>query len=289
MSKPKKRGVNEVMKFLAQPYRLMSINKSSLEERRVTEFKGYQLLVFGIYSALVLFVVSFLLIAYSPVKNLVPQKGFYKNKKVIELMINIDSLERSLFLQNQYIDVINRIMKGDVVDSIVPVKNNHSFVLENLSLSPSKADSFLRKEVSEADFYNIPSYHSNNISSLEDFIFYKPVDGLITSVFNPEEKHFGVDVVTGKNTSVKSCLDGVVVFADWSSSKGNVIIIQHVDNIVSAYMHNAILVKETNDLVKAGEVIGMVGNSGELTSGPHLHFELWQNGTPINPEEYIDF
>ena len=102
MSKPKKGGSNGLMKFLAQPYRLMSINKSSLEERQITEFKGYQLLVFGIYSALVLFVVSFLLIAYSPVKNLVPQTGFSKNKKVIELMINIDSLERSLFLQNQY-------------------------------------------------------------------------------------------------------------------------------------------------------------------------------------------
>ena len=289
MSKPKKRGFNGLMKFLTHPYRLMSINKSSLEERQITEFKGYQLVVFGFYSFLVLFIVSFLLIAYSPIKDLVPKTGPSKNKKIIELMINIDSLERDLLLKNQYMGVINKIMKGDVVDSIVPVQNNHSFEPEGLKLSPSKADSFLRKEVSKADLYNIPSYHSNNTNSLEDFVFYRPVDGLITSVFNPQEKHFGVDVVTGKNTSVKSCLDGVVVFADWSSSKGNVIIVQHVDNIISAYMHNAILVKETNDLVKAGEVIGMVGNSGELTSGPHLHFELWQNGTPINPEEYIDF
>ncbi len=289
MSKSKKPGLNFIIKFLAQPYRLMSINRSSLKEMEITEFKGYQLVVFGAYSFFIVFVASFLLIAYSPVKGLMPQADLAKKKKIIELMISIDSLERDLFLKTQYVDAVNKIMNGDVVDSVFPVQNNQLFIPEELNLSASKADSFLRKEVSGADFYNIPAYHNNNLSPLEDFVFYKPVDGLITSSFETQEKHFGVDIVTATNTSVKSCLDGVVIFADWSSAKGNVIIIQHIDNIISAYMHNAILVKETNDLVKAGEVIGMVGNSGELTSGPHLHFELWQNGNPINPEEYIDF
>ena len=289
MSKPKKSGGNSVVKFLIKTYRLTTTNKSSLKESQIADFKGYQLVVFIIYSIILVFIVSFLLVAYSPIKNLMPQTELAKKKKIIELMINIDSLERDLLLKNQYVSAINKIINGEVVDSVVLVHNKHTLAPEEISLSPSKEDSLLRKEVLDSELYNIPDSHKNNLSPLEDFVFYKPVDGLITSSFDPQEKHFGVDIVTATNTPVKSCLDGVVVFADWSSSKGNVIIIQHVDNIVSSYMHNSILVKETNDLVKAGEVVGVVGNSGELTSGPHLHFELWQNGMPIDPEEYIDW
>ena len=121
------------------------------------------------------------------------------------------------------------------------------------------------------------------------FVFYKPVEGIIIDDFNIINKHYGLDIAAALNSSVKSCLDGIVLFSDWSSSKGNVVIIQHIDNIVSTYMHNSILFKESGELVKAGEVIGVVGNSGEQSTGPHLHFELWQNGTPINPADYIDF
>ena len=98
-----------------------------------------------------------------------------------------------------------------------------------------------------------------------------------------------MDLVSHEGASVKACLDGVVILADWSISSGNILIIQHVDNIVSIYMHNSVLTKKSNELVRAGEVVGLVGNSGESSSGPHLHFELWQNGVPINPSEYIDF
>ena len=285
----KKKNNNWIVKYLTHTFSVISINRSSLEERKITEFKGYQLLALAVYSSLLIMIISFCLIAYSPIKSILPQAELDKKKKIIELMIHIDSLERDLFIKAQYVNAITRIINGDIIDSVVPIFNKESIVYEDLTLSPSKADSILRKEVTDADLYNIPSSYKDDLGQLEDFVFYKPVDGLITSLFNPQEQHFGLDIVTETNASVKSCLDGVVLFADWSSSKGNVIIIQHVDNIVSAYMHNALLVKETNDLVRAGEVIGVVGNSGELTSGPHLHFELWQNGTPINPVDYIDF
>ena len=111
----------------------------------------------------------------------------------------------------------------------------------------------------------------------------------MTSDFDVSEGHFGVDVVTNTNSPVKAALDGVVVFSDWSISSGHTVIIQHADNIVSVYMHGSSITKKNNDLVKAGEVIGIVGDSGESASGPHLHFELWQNGSPVNPIEYIDF
>ena len=175
------------------------------------------------------------------------------------------------------------------MDSFLPIKIDTTLVFEDLELMPSKEDSVLRKMVYEEDLYNIsPAYNLQN-SGLEDFMFFKPVSGLIVDTFNIREKHYGLDIVAHEGASVKACLEGVGVFADWSVSSGNMILIQHVDNIISVYMHNSILTKKPNDLVKAGEVIGIVGNSGELSSGPHLHFELWQNGNPINPEEYIDF
>ena len=139
------------------------------------------------------------------------------------------------------------------------------------------------------DKYNIPTHYDKSTQTLEDFVFFKPIEGIITRDFNIFENHYGIDVGAHAGASVKACLDGVVIFSDWSISNGNMIIIQHKNNIVTVYMHNSILTKKTNDLVKTGEVIAIVGNSGELSSGPHLHFELWQNGTPINPLEYIDF
>jgi murein DD-endopeptidase MepM/ murein hydrolase activator NlpD len=171
----------------------------------------------------------------------------------------------------------------------LPINIDTSVVFENLQLTPSAEDSVLRKMVYEEDLYNISTTYNARGGSLEDFVFFKPVTGLVVDTFNIANGHYGVDVVAHKGASVKACLEGVVVFADWSISSGNMILIQHVDNIISVYMHNSILTKKPNDLVKAGEVIGIVGNSGELSSGPHLHFELWQNGNPINPQEYIGF
>ena len=120
-------------------------------------------------------------------------------------------------------------------------------------------------------------------------MFFKPVEGLIISEFNSSDKHYGVDIASRSGAAVKATLGGVVVFSDWSISNGHMILIQHVENIISVYLHNSLLTKKSNDLVKAGEVIAIVGNSGESSTGPHLHFELWQNGSPVNPIDYIDF
>ncbi|MAZ55692.1 MAG: peptidase M23 [Flavobacteriales bacterium] len=276
-------------RFFFKRYEISSVDESSLNQNLIGGFKGYQLFVYSVYLIFVLVVLIFLLTAFGPLQYLLPKSSYYKKSELIELILKVDSLEYDLAQKSQYMIIIDKILAGEIVDSLVMLENDSSIVFQNLDFSPSKEDSTLRQLVESEDLYNIPVSYKASRSSLEDFVFFKPVDGIITSYFNLSENHFGVDVVTNTNSSVKATLDGVVIFADWSVAGGHTVLIQHPENIVSVYMHNSFITKSTNELVKAGEVIGIVGNSGELSSGPHLHFELWQNGSPINPVEYIDF
>jgi murein DD-endopeptidase MepM/ murein hydrolase activator NlpD len=144
--------------------------------------------------------------------------------------------------------------------------------------------------VEKSDQYDINSALSNTaLSQISNYYFFTPIKGTVTTTFNPGLQHFGVDVVAPKNEAVKSTLDGTVIFAGWTSETGNVIHIQHDNNLVSIYKHNAVLLKKEGQEVKAGEVIAITGNSGELTTSPHLHFELWLNGEPIDPQELMVF
>ena len=278
-----------LQRLLFQNYKLSLIDKDSLKEKQVSDFYGYHILSIIAYLFLTALIVSFFLFGFTFFKELLPDKGVIKNNKIIELMIKVDSLERDLILKREYINMIHRIVRGEVIENTSVIDSDSTVLVNRNDLKPSKHDSILRQEVIDADLYNIPVYKAQMTNSIEDFIFFKPVEGVIIDDFNINNKHYGLDIAAAQNSSVKSCLDGIVLFSDWSSSKGNVVIIQHIDNIVSTYMHNSILFKESGELVKAGEVIGVVGNSGEQSTGPHLHFELWQNGTPINPADYIDF
>ncbi len=125
--------------------------------------------------------------------------------------------------------------------------------------------------------------------SISSFFFFTPVKGIVTASFNSAEEHYGVDIAAKENEPIKAALDGTVLFSGWTSETGNTIQIQHSNNLVSAYKHCSVLMKKAGQYVKAGEVIAVIGNSGEQTSGPHLHFELWYNGTPIDPQEHIVF
>jgi murein DD-endopeptidase MepM/ murein hydrolase activator NlpD len=277
-----------LLSFIFNSYNLVESNKSSLKESLLVSFKGYQFLFFTAYMFVFVFGLMFLVTAYGPLGNLLPQTHLAQKKEIIEIIAAVDSLENELLLKSKYLTTLRNSINGIHSDSIPEFTNNNSEVIKKINNATSKEDSILRKLVESEDLYNInPSENLN--SSLESFIFFQPIKGIVTDNFNSTEEHYGVDVVSVKDQPVKATLDGVVLFADWSIESGHVIIIQHVENIVSVYMHNATLTKGVNDLVKSGEVIGVVGNSGELSSGPHLHFELWQNGRAIDPLEYIEF
>jgi murein DD-endopeptidase MepM/ murein hydrolase activator NlpD len=125
--------------------------------------------------------------------------------------------------------------------------------------------------------------------SITNFFFFSPLKGLVTNSFDMKEEHYGIDITAQENEAIKATLDGTVIMSAWTSETGYVIQIQHENNLVSVYKHNSALMKKVGQYVKAGEVVAIIGNSGELTSGTHLHFELWYNGNPIDPQEYMVF
>jgi len=159
----------------------------------------------------------------------------------------------------------------------------------------SLEDSILRQEVESQTAYNLYFYdaqsaeYERDIANTGPMVFFKPINGIITNHFNSATKHYGVDLVSERNDAVKAIYDGIVIFSDWTVNTGYVIAIQHPNNFISVYKHNSALLKRQGDIVKSGDPISIIGDSGEQSSGPHLHFELWANGSPVNPLDYINF
>lgn len=269
-------------------YRLVVLNEATFEERFSFKLNRLNVFVFSTLFAVFLIAFTTILIAFTPLREYIPGYSSTSLKKqAVNLTFKTDSLQQALSVNDQYIASIRKVLTGDVKT----VDFNRDSVLEAaqrdvqvVNLSPSRQDSILREFVSREDKYN-PLTANEELN----LVLFPPVKGSITEGYNPENKHFAVDLVTSKDSPVKATADGTVIFAGWTPDTGNVIILKHSSNLLSVYKHNASLSKEQGELVKAGEVIATVGNSGELTTGPHLHFELWSEGYPINPTNLIDF
>ncbi|MBK6362055.1 MAG: M23 family metallopeptidase [Saprospiraceae bacterium] len=130
---------------------------------------------------------------------------------------------------------------------------------------------------------------SKRTQELNFLRFITPVTGAISAAYQPNINHYGVDIIAPKNTPIKSVMGGVIISADWTANMGNTVYIQHQKNVVSVYKHLSISLVKTGDLVNTGQVIGIIGNSGEMTTGPHLHFEFWYDGKSVNPASFINF
>jgi murein DD-endopeptidase MepM/ murein hydrolase activator NlpD len=273
---------------LFNKYRLVVLNEGTFEER--FSFKLSRLNVFVFSSVLAIFLVGIttLIIAFTPLREYIPgYSSTALKRKATVLAYKADSLQQIVEINERYIESIRKVLTGD----LTAVDFNKDSVLEaarqeelQLSMQPSSADSLLRARVALEDKYNPLLEEEVEISLL-----FPPVKGTISSEFDLEAKHFAVDIVTVANTPVKAVADGTVIFSEWTAETGFVIILEHRNNLISAYKHNASLTKEQGQLVKAGEVIATTGNTGELSTGPHLHFELWSDGYPINPVNFIDF
>lgn len=285
---PKK--VKKKLDKLKNKYRLVILNDESFEEKFSFRLSRLTLFAFVGLTFFLFTIMVTLVIAFTPLRTFIPgYSDVTLRKKGIENALKMDSLELALQRKTRYIENIKNIIQGNPVaaddqkgtdDSPKPQKN--------IVYQPSKADSLLRKNIETEEKYNLFSSESS-VNGINQLAFFPPVKGTITSSFSAEEGHFGVDIVAPKNEPIKATLGGTVIFAEWTAETGYVIQLQHADNLVSIYKHNEELHKKTGDIVKVGEVIATIGNSGELSTGPHLHFELWQNETAINPEEYILF
>ena len=285
----KKKIPKRFTKKLLNKYRLVILNEDTFEER--LSFRLTRLNVFVLMSLSTIFLVlaTILLIAFTPLREYIPGYSSTELKKqAIELNYKADSLMQVITVNERYYSSIKKVLHGELSsidfnrDSIVDAAK---IEVNEEGLLPNKADSLLREKVSKEDKYNL--FESAKLNS--SFVLFPPVTGTISQEYNIKEKHFAVDIVTEKGTPVKATADGTVIFAEWTTEAGYVIIIEHSKGLISVYKHNSLLTKTQGDLVKSGEVIATTGNTGVLTTGPHLHFELWSDGYPINPTNFIDF
>ncbi len=284
----KQKRSKKIKHKLLNKYRLVVLNEDTFEERFTFKLNRLNVFVFSIISALVLITTTTILIAFTPLREYIPgYSSVSLKKKATQLAFKTDSLQQVIYINQQYLASIKKVLTGDVTtvdfnkDSII---KEAEFDRSELSLDPSKEDTLLREKVSMEDKYN-PLVNNSEIN----FVLFPPVKGTISEGFDVKQKHYAVDVVTTKDAPVKATADGTVIFSEWTAETGYVIILEHANNLLSVYKHNSLLSKRQGDLVKAGEVIAKAGNTGELSTGPHLHFELWSDGYPINPTDFIDF
>ena len=285
----KKTNKKKLQKKLLHKYRLVVLSEDTFEERFAIKLTILNVFFLSSLAAIILVILTTLLIVFTPLREYIPgYSSTALQKQALDLDSKTDSLLKSINMNDAYINSLKSVLRGEVSavvinkDSIFKAAQADTDVLE---LNPSKADSLLREKVRNEDKYNL----FESATSVKDFVFFPPVNGSISSGFEPNEKHFAVDIVVPTNTPVKATSDGRVLFASWTSDAGYVIIIDHGDELVSVYKHNSSLTKSQGDFVRSREVIAISGASGELSTGPHLHFELWSNGTPLNPTNFIDF
>lgn len=278
------------MNKLKHKYRLVFFNDNTFEEVWHLRLSLYNVLsVVGAIS-LFLVVLVIVLMAFTPLRELIPG---YPNedmrRKIVQSALRLDSLERKIHLRDQYFANLNALISGQEpikYDSAQKTDKNY----KNIKFSKSVQDSLFRQRYEDEEQFNFAVARSSKPeSSIAEMHFFPPVKGIITNTFNAKENHLGIDIVGAPNEVVKATLDGTIVLATWTLETGYLIQIQHQNNIISVYKHNANLLKKVGSQVKAGDAIAILGNSGELTTGPHLHFELWYNGKPVNPQDYIIF
>lgn len=275
---------------LKNKYRLVILNEDSFEEKISLRLSRLNVFVVIGISSLVLILLVIMLIAFTPLREFIPgYANVSVRKQGVENYIKSDSMEVMLANNNLYIDNLKHIIQGNVIEFDEKAIIDSTVNYKSITNEPVEEDSLLRNMIETEEKYNLFSAAGNNPENISSFIFFNPLKGSVTNRFNIKKEHFGIDVVAPKNEAIKATLDGTVIFAEWTAETGYVIQLQHADNIVSIYKHNSVLHKKAGDHVKAGEVVAIIGNSGEYSTGPHLHFELWYNGIPINPEDYMMF
>ncbi len=276
-------------KKLFNDYKVVVSSEDTFEEKLAFKASKINVFILMLVCSVILISFTISIVFFTQLRELVP--GYSSSdllNRAIYLTQKTDSLERQIELNNKFYKSIEDVLSGKT-DEFIERDNitiDSSLNEKNFfSISPNFEDSILRNYVDSQDKFNL----TKNELVIENKMFFSPIKGDITQAFNFEENHFAIDIAADIGTPVKSILDGKILFSEWSVDTGHVIIVDHGDNIVSVYKHNSKSLKEQNDFVQAGEVIAYSGNQGSLSSGPHLHFELWKNGTPIDPEPLLNF
>ncbi len=278
--------------ILRSKYRLVILNDSTFSEKFSIRLSPQGLLI-GFSAATILFILLVIsTVAFTPLREYIPGYGnIAERKQILQLNLKADSLERTLESREVYLKNLLNVFNGNAEGKSPRPTRDTSGKYSLGNATPSKTDIEFREtyEKEKQNEKSNPSSINQAYSGIGGSVFFTPVKGLITTSFNIPDQHYGVDIVTRPEETIKSTLDGTVIYASFSASDGNVLQIQHTNNLISIYKHCSVFLKKTGDRVKSGEVIAIVGNTGEKSNGPHLHFELWFNGSPINPQEFVAF
>lgn len=284
-------------------YRIFVRNDETLQEVFTLRLNFIAIYLF-VTSLLLLFMfLVWLLIAYTPLKRLMPgYDDVYIHPEYVELSKKVDELNRDYEDQQYYIESFRELLLGDAIDSIVPNTSASQSPASSLELDTQTVvdqpkilsvdvNPEEEEEEEERKFIKINTVEDNkqNVDKIGQLYLIPPLKGVITNSFDPVKRHYGIDLSAPKNTAIKAVLGGHVISADWTLETGNTVCILHDNDVVSFYKHNAANLVNIGTYVSAGEAVAIIGNTGTKSSGPHLHFELWLNGSPVNPVEYINF
>ncbi|MDR0940612.1 MAG: M23 family metallopeptidase [Bacteroidales bacterium] len=290
--KERHRRMKKRLQRLQHKYRLIIINDETFSE--VLSFRLTKMNTFVLVFCLSIIFIGliYLLIAYTPLKEYVipDYPKTEEREKIIANAIHVDSLENLITQYDQKLQLLYMVINGDEPPQYLNSPNDTMQSIEEFSYNRSLEDSLLRAEIQEYNALNInfqqASYTNPHYSNLH---FTVPLRGTVTQRFSPENNHFATDITAPAKSVIHSVLPGTVVLATWAYETGYTIVIQHNNDIVSVYKHCAKLLKKAGETVSAGEAIAIIGNTGEYTTGAHLHFELWYAGKPVNSEEFIAF
>jgi murein DD-endopeptidase MepM/ murein hydrolase activator NlpD len=278
--------------WLSHRYEVVVRDEENFEEKRTFSYSHTKALVLVVPVLVLMFILGFWLAPRQSGKLLQSSQELQMKKQLLSLTNTVDSLLEVTNQYERYYQNFRKAIEGDVKD----LRTDTSKILKNQVAQTdtiqdyiSQADLNLRKEYESMNISLKETKMSKEETQLQGISFFPPIKGTITERFDAKNKHFGIDLVAKANEPIKAAADGTVILASWTEDTGNVIAIQHQGEIVSFYKHNAALFKKVGDFVKAGDVIAIIGNTGRLSSGPHLHFELWYKGNAINPEKFVSF
>ena len=272
---------------LLNKYRLVILNEATYEERLSYKLSGLNVFLLSALLSLVIVVSTIILIAFTSIKEYIP--GYDSTALRTNAINNIETLDSltTVIEKNQdYINSIGAVITGESTKGEVQKEGERRRLeAKNVELKINKEDSMLRRIVEKEDRFNALESASTKVK----FVLFSPLYGEVTADFDYGIKHFGTDIAVPSKSPVKSVANGTVVFAEWTLQTGYVVIIEHSFGLTSIYKHNESGLVSQGEKVESGQVIALSGNTGELSTGPHLHFELWRDGNPVDPEDYILF
>lgn len=288
-----KERLNRGLRKLRNKFRLVVVNDVTFEEKLSFVLSRWNVISFFSLIVVLIAAIVLSLVIYTPLREYIIGHSEIETRNLAtKNALLVDEMEHQLRMKERYIEGIQLVMKGqigkDSLEKIVSTNQDYS----QLDFSISLEDSILRANVEAQEKYNLnfsEESEEGEIAELSDLFFFPPVVGRITDGFDLNKTHLGIDVVAPEGTAIKSTLPGTVIFTGWTNSDGHVVQVQHSNNLVSIYKHNSVILKKTGDLLEAGATVSIIGNTGELSDGPHLHFELWHLGKPLDPENFIVF